>query len=618
MSIKIKVSPVDIRIKILPGGDFHKDLDRIKSIPGREFDKVTKKDWIVGREAFEEIQSKWRKDEIFFADNKSEQELKKVQNQDKRPLVQLPPIEREVAGSLYPLKDYQKTYVVLNEKVTKAILSLPCGAGKTLTSIERIKMLNDVGSVSSDRILIVCPKRIRENWQTNIRLMMGRESLIYWGSKKQREKLRKIVPEHNIIICTYQTAYELHDLMKLNYTQIIIDECHLACHKSTQRFKAVELVVSQNPDAGLQLLSGTPIQDKPSDLWGPLHFVSPTTAGAEQTWKNKYERVVSSFKKKFPRKARGGGLLRNASGEIVYYTKEIPLKTVYQNLDKMSNVVAPFIYRVSKEEAFTDFEYPIEPIFLDMSKDQWKLYNKVKDQILVELDEGIITVDQAIVKTLRLTEICEGNFNLNPNGSSSKFDYCTELMKELKEEELLEGKCIFWSRFKEITYKLQKAEPEELVVFNGDMPDYMLKLAEQAFNGVRDKIELQTYLERQKRAEKAGYYFPWGPGEARFFAGTMNILSSLGIDLHQYCYRQVTTSLDWTGATIEQTLARLIRLGQKKSFIYTNPLLIKGTAESLQFQKLLEKNIINNTILDGKGSKEVLSNKEIINLLYDT
>ena len=619
MPIKVQILPTVIKIRIL-NGDWDGDLAKCKDIPGRSWNKDTKT-WDIARNQYEDIESRWNSDYIFFTDSKSEEYAKQKgaglavtwSNPEELPFIANTPVTYYGDG----IKPFQLRYIKLNEKLTKIGCSGPVGSGKTLSALERIKLLDSEGVIKAEKILIIAPKRVRTNWKIWIRRVLGKEALIYWAkTKKQRLKLLEKVKDHDVFICSYQTAKEFAEKLEMKYSQVIVDEVHLACHGNTDRFKAVDLTLSQNPECGLQILSGTPMQNKPKDLWGPMHFLDPIGSGAEKTWHNKYERVVNSITKKIPRKGKNGDYQRDSAGEILYRVIEIPLQVVNQNLDHLRDRIRPWWFRVSKEEVFEDLKHEPEPIFLEMSNKQRSMYNTIRDEILVELDDRVINVQQAAVKMLRLLQVCEGIFNIagDKEGESSKLEYCIDYINELDlQEEDSEKTCIFWSNFQEITFKIQEAFPDKVVVFNGAMSDEENQLAVWAFNGVGDAEEEKDYWELVEVLANRGIEWKFKPGEAQIFAGVMNILSSLGIDLHRRCNKQIVTSMTWMHVVLEQTLARLVRLGQEKGVVYSQFLLIEDTIESKCWKMVLENAKVSSQILDGDGSIDV----EFANNLID-
>jgi hypothetical protein len=312
--------------------------------------------------------------------------------------------------------------------------------------------------------------------------------------------------------------------------------------------------------------------------------------------------------KRFPIKNRWGGYVRDSNGEIKYKEVEIPLITKTKNLQELNRRIAPIIYRVTGDEVF-NFQEIEEFVTVELTPEQKKLYTKIKEEILVELEEKILTLQHAPVRMLRLLECGEGVFNFDYDSDvSCKLDYINEQIEILEGEPL-----VIWSRFNAITHKVRDKWPDKAVIYNGDMPDNYKQLAIWAFNGVNDSIELKEYNELLKKVKD----FPFGPGEASVFAGVIDLKSSLGINLHKRCRRQIFTSFSFLGVANLQAAARLLRLGQKNETVLTQYLLAEGTIESKALKLVLNNAKVSSEILDGKESLGYKKTQSLIGLLNE-
>lgn len=163
------------------------------------------------------------------------------------------------------------------------------GLGKTLTTLwtaiyKAEDLFTDDNVERADypeHILIVCPKKALYVWQDEIQKWFGLDSLIYAGTKKQRDKMR--IPDETsgcsqieffpFIITTYGMLEELR--AALPWRGIIADEIHeagLLNHK-TKTYANFSKYIGKI--SWFFLLTGTPIRQGVIDCYAPLHLVDP-------------------------------------------------------------------------------------------------------------------------------------------------------------------------------------------------------------------------------------------------------------------------------------------------------------------------------------------------------
>ena len=602
MSIIVDCKKNKLFLKIVPG-NWDEDLSRIKSIPGRRFDGESSS-WEIDLSQIDTVLEKWATNEIIYTSGDLQTKLATPQ-EPRRGLSDRPPILIDFE-SYWPLKWYQDKFVRLNPDCSRVLLSLPQGAGKSLAILERIKVLHLINKLDCKRILVVCPKRIKTNWQTYFRNVLKLESTIYWAkTKSKRLKITESARNSKVVICTYETLKELHDQIGVDYDFIIVDEAHLLANPDSQRSRDFEEINCQYAlTEPIALLTGTPIQDKIKDLWNLVRIVDPYVAGNRYAWQERYTRVLRTIRKPVPVK-RNGEVQRDESGKIIYRMTEIPVKTTTQNLDELQRRLEPIMFRVAKEDIF-DFEEVVEPVFLELEPEQKRLYEQLRDELIVEIEDRTLSLAQVPTRVLRLLQACEGIFNFSPdNKTSCKLDYLSDLIKETDEQVAI------WSRFQRITFELQELFPDKVVIVNGAMSDDMNQLAIWAFNGVKDKFELEQF---KQLAAKNNFRF--GPGEAKVISSVIDIKSSLGSDYHeQGCGWQIFPSISLMPAANDQAAARITRQGQKKGLVLSQYLLCNDTIEPGVWSLVLEKWKTTLQILDGKDSLGYQQSQQLLNLL---
>ena len=149
------------------------------------------------------------------------------------------------------------------------------GLGKTYETIMAIENLG------SDLNLIICPKFVRSSWRNELVKWLDldpNEINIIEGTPKERLEASKGLKRYNII--NYELLRNYKDpaviqLTKTKWDTIVADEAHRLKNRKAKQTKGVKRLKSKYRFA----LTGTPIQNKPDDLWSILNWLDPFLSG---------------------------------------------------------------------------------------------------------------------------------------------------------------------------------------------------------------------------------------------------------------------------------------------------------------------------------------------------
>lgn len=184
------------------------------------------------------------------------------------------------------MKDYQlrglSWLVSLYDQGINGILADEMGLGKTLQTISFLAYLAEQED-NWGPFLVVSPKATLHNWQQEVtRFCPDLKVLPYWGSKADRAELRKYWSqkrmyrrdsEFQVCITSYETlTTDDKQFHRVKWQYLVLDEAQAIKNSSSSRWKAL----LQFPCRNRLLLTGTPLQNKLSELWSLLHFIMPT------------------------------------------------------------------------------------------------------------------------------------------------------------------------------------------------------------------------------------------------------------------------------------------------------------------------------------------------------
>ncbi|KAK0427668.1 hypothetical protein QR680_010354 [Steinernema hermaphroditum] len=153
------------------------------------------------------------------------------------------------------------------------ILADDMGLGKTLQTLCLIALW--MKTRKKDEIsLIVCPKTLVNHWCKEWRRYfpaMAPFTTSYAAFRAKKGKCAKEVPP--VLVTSYEDVRcdATIGFSSLNYEYLILDEGHCIRNHNSQLFKILISITSRHR----LILSGTPVQNSPADLWSLFRFLMP-------------------------------------------------------------------------------------------------------------------------------------------------------------------------------------------------------------------------------------------------------------------------------------------------------------------------------------------------------
>lgn len=157
------------------------------------------------------------------------------------------------------------------EKYNGCILADSVGLGKTFEALAVIKYYES----RNDRVLVLCPKKLRENWLT------------YKGNRRdnilEKDRLNYDVLNHTDLsrYTGYSGEINLEKIYWENYDLIVIDESHNFRNnnnkkeeKETRYSRLLNQVIKEGVKTKVLMLSATPVNNKMNDLKNQIAFAT--------------------------------------------------------------------------------------------------------------------------------------------------------------------------------------------------------------------------------------------------------------------------------------------------------------------------------------------------------
>lgn len=314
-----------------------------------------------------------------------------------------------------------------------ACLADDMGLGKTIQVLSLLLHLRGECSTASANAqhttppsLLVVPASLIANWKAEIGRFAPALSFVVahpseGGSVEAQESASADV---NLVITTYGMLTRMQWLLERRWRLVILDEAQAIKNSGTRQSKAVKELQT----AGRIAMTGTPVENRLSDLWSLFDFLNPGLLGGAKPFAKFVKRM-------------------GESGESGYG----PLRTL----------VRPYILRRLKTDKRIIADLPDKTevkAFCALSKRQAAMY----EHAVRELGDTLATADGiqrrgiVLAYLMRLKQICNhpaqwtGDGDYDPQ-HSGKFHRLTELCAELAERQ---EKALVFTQFREITEPL--------------------------------------------------------------------------------------------------------------------------------------------------------------------
>ena len=249
---------------------------------------------------------------------------------------------QSLPGILNPvMRSYQKSgfhWLKMLEKYNlSGILADDMGLGKTVQAISVISSLP-----ADSTSIVICPKTLLFNWAAEIeKFNKSLSYILYEGTQQERKQLLENL-NVNILFASYSIIQnDIESLAEIGFDYIILDEAQHIKNATALRTKAVKKLKGRYRLA----LSGTPIENYPTELWSIVDFLMPGYLPSLRTFKGTYN--ISNEKQ-----------------------KEVH--------DKLKMLVSPFILRRKKSQVLIELpDKQVQLTYCKLSMIQEKMYLQI-------------------------------------------------------------------------------------------------------------------------------------------------------------------------------------------------------------------------------------------------
>ncbi len=457
--------------------------------------------------------------------------------------------------NLYP---YQKEGIRFAFEKGRSIIADEMGLGKTVQAIGAAELLRKAGLVTS--VLIICPTSLKYQWQKEIERFTESSATVIEGDPAKRAQMYKGDAFYKIV--SYHAMNRDVRIKGEMFAEcIIMDEVQRLKNWNTQIARSARHIHS---DYAI-VLSGTPLENKLEDLYSVMQLVDQYCLGP-------YYKFIEET------------TVRDETGKVLSY----------RNLNKVSEMIRSRLIRRRKADVSIQMPprtdkllfVPMTPQQREMH-DEWKasvaqiVYKWKRMHFLSETDRR-----RLLLMLSQMRMVCDSTFILD---QKSRYD--------TKVEETMN-----------ILGDLFESGDEKVVIFSQWERMTRLIAAELENAGVRYS-SLNGMVPSEKR-KKLCDDFQEDP-DCRVFISTD--AGSTGLNL-QAASLVINLDLPWNPAVLEQRIARIYRIGQKRSIQVIN-MVTKDSFEERMLATLDFKSSLFEGIFDGGDDTVVLDDSRLNKIL---
>lgn len=461
---------------------------------------------------------------------------------------------------------YQKKAVKFLLEHAASALFLDPGLGKTSITLAAIKLLKQKKVL--DKVLLIAPLRVCysvwprevEKWTdfSGIKVAVlhgpGKEAALKSDADVyvinpegldwllQAKKTKKVSAKTGKV--TTQIEVDLRRWKSLGFDTLVVDELSKFKHTSTNRFKALKLVL--NTFRRRWGLTGSPASNGLMDLFGQCYILDQgRTLGP----------YITHYRMKYFNPSHDG---------FSWVLREGAEDEIYERL-------SPLALRMAAND-YLDMPALIENnIRVDLPDNVRRIYDQLEEDLITKLDEKVVVASTAAAASMKCRQVANGGIYLDPevqalvklpkskrewaNLHTEKIDALADLIDELQGSPLLVA-----YDFAHDLDRLQERLGKEVPYIGG---------------GVSAK--------RSAELEKA-----WNAGQLPVLLGHPQAMGH-GLNLQEVGNHVCWHSMTWDYELYDQFIRRVLRQGNKSKKVFVHHIMAKGTIDEVILMALKSK-----------------------------
>jgi SNF2-related domain/SNF2 Helicase protein/Helicase conserved C-terminal domain len=335
------------------------------------------------------------------------------------------------SGQLRPYQERGLSWLsFLGELGLGGILADDMGLGKTIQLLSLVSA-RPAGSDGRGPTLLVCPMSLVGNWQREAaRFTPDLRVHVHHGADRlDGDSLASALAGADLVITTYGVATrDQAALGQVTWARVVCDEAQNIKNHVTKQARAVRAL----PAAARIALTGTPVENRLSELWSIMDFTNPGLLGPAERFRERYAVPIE----------------RHGSPEATQALKRLTQPFVLRRLKTDKTIISDL---PDKQEM---------KVFCNLTAEQASLYQATVTDMLSRIEEATDDISRrglVLATMAKLKQVCNHPAHLLGDGSrlSGRSGKLARL-EEICDEIVAEGdKALCFTQYAEFGRMLQ-------------------------------------------------------------------------------------------------------------------------------------------------------------------
>ncbi|HYK29626.1 MAG TPA: DEAD/DEAH box helicase, partial [Streptosporangiaceae bacterium] len=293
-----------------------------------------------------------------------------------------------------------------------AVLADDMGLGKSPQTLALLQAEHDAGTATGPTLLI-CPMSLVGNWQREAaRFTPDLVVRVHHGADRMAgAQFAEAAASADLVITTYGVATRDREwLANVPWTRVVCDEAQNIKNSATRQAQAVRGL----PAGSRIALTGTPVENRLTELWSIMEFTSPGLLGSAEKFRQRYAIPIE----------------RNSDADATA---------------QLRRITGPFILRRLKTDKTVIADLPDKlemKVWCNLTPEQASLYQATVDDMMARIEAaepGIERRGLVLATMAKLKQVCNHPAHLLADGSrldgrSGKLARLEEICAEIIDE----------------------------------------------------------------------------------------------------------------------------------------------------------------------------------------
>jgi len=441
-----------------------------------------------------------------------------------------------------PLYPYQKEGIRFAFRAGKSIIADEMGLGKTIQALATAELMRKLQLISS--VLIVCPTSLKYQWKKEIERFTDSTAIVIEGNPLARKELYEAEAFYKIV--SYNSMCNDVKLRKSLHTDfLIMDEVQRLKNWKTQISQAARHIESDYA----VVLSGTPLENKLEELYSIMQFVDQYCLGPYYLFMDQT-------------------VIKSDTGKVIGY----------KNLNVVGERMKDVLIRRKKRDVALQLPQRMDKIlFVPLTEQQRSIHDEFQNtvaQLVYKWTRSRFLSEKdrkrLLLSLSQMRMVCDSTYILDQKTRyDTKIEEVMNILKNVFDNG--EEKVVIFSQWERMT-RLIAAELDKL----GVRYEYL-------YGGVPSE-KRKTLMDNFTELPESRVFISTDAGSTGLNLQTASIL--------------INMDLPWNPAILEQRIARIYRIGQKRNIQVINLVASQSIEErmlsTLNFKSSLFEGILDN------------------------